>query len=217
MSQQFRQLFETEILKSIDYFTLIQACRTSRDYLNICQNRNTWIYFIKRDLKSVLWARKISNEFLEEKVYSIYGGIDPKEFYEFYYIIYVLLHNHQLKDRLIIDKLRQLSLEGHSDYTFAIFYNWNIEKRSDVVIEGHLEGNNMYDILLQYILKEFKRVLFTGTYAVNPLSQIITDEVIFGELANKEIHTFRDLFNYLLIYFPIRDITNYIPVNEAEA
>ena len=168
---------------------------------------------INRDLKQVLLSRGISREFLEEKLYSIYGGIGPKEFNEFYYIIYQLLNNHQLKERLIIDKLQQLSLEGPNEFRLAIFYKWNVKKRTDVMIEGNIEGNNMYDILLKYILWEFNRLIWPY-YPTNPLSMLITDEVVFGELADQEIHTFLDLFNYLLIYFPIRDITNYIPICE---
>ena len=99
---------------------------------------------------------------------------------------------------IIIDKLRQLSLEEPNEFTLAIYYNWNIEKRSDIRINGHLEGNNMYDILLKYILMEYIRLVWTN-YPTNPLSMLIIEELLVGELADREIDTSWDLFNYLLV------------------
>lgn len=58
--------------KKLEYPTLVNLCPTSKEYLNICSNPDTWIYLLQRDF-NIAWSSTIKN-------------FSPRDYYELYYV-----------------------------------------------------------------------------------------------------------------------------------
>ena len=65
----YKQNFLSQAWKQLDYPTLIQYCQTSKEYLPICQDPQTWIYLLKRDF-NITWET-------DER--------SPRKYYELHY------------------------------------------------------------------------------------------------------------------------------------
>ena len=50
----YKKEFLPYLWKTLDYPTLIQLCQTSKEYLKICHDYNTWVYLLKRDF-NISW------------------------------------------------------------------------------------------------------------------------------------------------------------------
>lgn len=206
-SEQVAQIFHREIPPNISFFDLIKLCQTSKSWQDICNDRRTWIYLIKRDL--VNWDEAGGDEgyldFLNDDVFPADGSTDPREHYEYEYIVNSGEHYsldkeppeyEELRKRYILNKLK-----AYSENQPREPQTWLCESYKGKAI---IDGFNKYDIARKYLLN----VVFP--YDANIENDPIPGGMkFFHELEislnigtdHPDIHTFDKLFDYFVDLF----------------
>ena len=67
----YKKEFLPYLWKNLDYPTLIQLCQTSKEYLRICHDHNTWVYLLKRDF-NITWEVQSSRAYEYYKMNYLY-------------------------------------------------------------------------------------------------------------------------------------------------
>ena len=178
--EQIRNIFDPDLLQHIQFFDLIRLCQTSKSWQNICHDRYTWIFLIKRDfIYSPEEGFEEENRFIEQNVLSETRKISPKDFYEFNYVVNFKYLDEKTSDpslnrlriQYIVNKLKRFSRNKpfnpqtwlyHCDETFPSndyvhFYGTNKPINSFIYQPDDYKpllvtGFNKYDIIYKYLL-----------------------------------------------------------------
>ncbi len=201
--EQLPQLFNSNFLPHIEFFELIRLCQTSKAWQTICNDRNTWLYLIKRDL--INWEESTLEDeldFLEKHVIPENGNISPRDYYEYEYIVNSGTHFNleytpeinNLKKDYIINKLQKYSKTKPVEQQ-TWFFTTGDDEDSGVVISGF----NKYDILRKYLINVVFRNDYEGNREPEPneftFFQDLEIALNYGE-NHPDIHTFPELFEF---------------------
>lgn len=126
----YKRTFLPEAWKTLDYLTIINLCLTSKEYLEICQNPETWIYLLKRDFK-ITWD--LNNQ------------ASPREYYELHYSYFI-------RGDFMRQILRRLNKAANSSskkpQTWLFSKDETTVGRADIKV---IRGNNIYEIIFKII------------------------------------------------------------------
>ena len=192
--EQIQNIFNPDLLQHIQFFELIRLCQTSKSWQNICHNRNTWIFLIKRDLIDPIETQEEEIKFLEQNVFAENGQIDPKDYYEYHYVVNFDYHDFgrivvpenfdSLRKQYIINKLVKFSKTQPIDRQTRIY---DCETNDRFIITGF----NKYDIIYKYLLNVGFREDGDLTYF-----QDLNITLNYGR-DHPNINTFNEFFEFL--------------------
>lgn len=122
----YKQIFLSDIWKQLDYQTLIKYCQTSKKYLPICLDPETWIYLLKRDF-NVTW--NVTSK-------------SPRDYYELHYSYFIDGSFMQQLFRILKDLIKNSSQKPVT-WFFASDYD-NTLRNAEITV---VNGVNDYEIL----------------------------------------------------------------------